>query len=302
MAYQPSSLSFIDITVDATGALVTVGGLGGGGATTIVDGGDVAQGATTDLASASTVVGILKNIKAALAGTLTVGLPAGASTEATLALIKAKTDNIDVALSTRTKPADAQHAIIDSGTLTTLTTLTGITNVVHVDDNAGSLTVDAPVATPLFARLSDGAAALVGQKTMALSLPVAVASDQSAIPTKETPATLCVTATAATGVAATATLPAVAGQFHYITAIEIEVYATAARTGAAGPLSITTTNLTGGPAWWMDTAQAIGAVIRKFISFPAPVKSTTVNTATTIVAPVAVTGQWRINVYYYTAA
>lgn len=35
-------------------------------------------------------------------------LPAGASTEATLALIKAKTDNLDVALSTRTKPADTQ--------------------------------------------------------------------------------------------------------------------------------------------------------------------------------------------------
>ena len=35
-------------------------------------------------------------------------LPAGASTEATLALIKAKTDNLDVLLSTRTKPADSQ--------------------------------------------------------------------------------------------------------------------------------------------------------------------------------------------------
>jgi len=35
-------------------------------------------------------------------------LPTGASTEATLALIKAKTDNLDVLLSTRTKPADAQ--------------------------------------------------------------------------------------------------------------------------------------------------------------------------------------------------
>jgi hypothetical protein len=47
----------------------------------------------------------------------TVPLPTGASTEATLALIKAKTDNLDVALSTRTKPADAQHAIIDSSAL-----------------------------------------------------------------------------------------------------------------------------------------------------------------------------------------
>jgi len=36
-------------------------------------------------------------------------LPTGASTEATLALIKAKTDNLDVALSTRTKAADAQN-------------------------------------------------------------------------------------------------------------------------------------------------------------------------------------------------
>ena len=42
-------------------------------------------------------------------------LPTGASTEATLALIKAKTDNIDVLLSTRTKPADTQTI---SGTVT----------------------------------------------------------------------------------------------------------------------------------------------------------------------------------------
>lgn len=39
------------------------------------------------------------------------------ATQTTLALIKAKTDNIDVALSTRTKPADQQHTIVDSGTV-----------------------------------------------------------------------------------------------------------------------------------------------------------------------------------------
>jgi hypothetical protein len=53
---------------------------------------------------------------------------------------------------------------------------------VPVTDNAGSLTVDAPVGTPLFARLSDGAAALIGQKAMAASLPVVIASDQSTLP------------------------------------------------------------------------------------------------------------------------
>lgn len=41
------------------------------------------------------------------------------ATEDTLALIKAKTDNIDVALSTRTKPADQQHTIVDSSALPT---------------------------------------------------------------------------------------------------------------------------------------------------------------------------------------
>lgn len=45
--------------------------------------------------------------------------------------------NLDVALSTRLKPAD---------TLTAITTVGTITNVVHVDDNAGSLTVDGTVA------------------------------------------------------------------------------------------------------------------------------------------------------------
>lgn len=52
---------------------------------------------------------------------------------------------------------------------------------VPVTDNAGSLTVDAPVGTPVFVRLSDGAATLIGQKTMASSLPVVIASDQSAL-------------------------------------------------------------------------------------------------------------------------
>lgn len=43
------------------------------------------------------------------------------------------------------------------------------TGVVSVDDNAGSLTVDAPVGTPVFVRLSDGAAAIS-------TLPVSLAS------------------------------------------------------------------------------------------------------------------------------
>src|SRR6266487_370598 len=65
---------------------------------------------------------------------------------------------------------------------------------VPVTDNAGSLTVDAPVGTPVFARLSDGAAVLIGQKVMASSLPVAVASDQSVIPVSDNAGSLTVDA------------------------------------------------------------------------------------------------------------
>jgi hypothetical protein len=51
----------------------------------------------------------------------------------------------------------------------TVTALTGITNPVAVTDNSGSLTVDAPVASPVFVRLSDGASAIS-------TLPVSLAS------------------------------------------------------------------------------------------------------------------------------
>lgn len=71
-------------------------------------------------------------------------------------------------------------------TLANVTTLGTITNVVHVDDNSSSLTVDAPVGTPVFTRLSDGSAALIGQKAMTASLPVVLASDQTSIPVAAT--------------------------------------------------------------------------------------------------------------------
>jgi len=164
--------------------------------------------------------------------------------------------------------------------------------------------VDAPVGTPVFVRFSDGAAAFAGQKTMALSLPVVLASDQSVFPAvaERRGANLAVTVTVATGVAATLTLPAPgAGLFHYISLIEIELYATAARTGGATPVLVTTTNLPGSPVWDFDTGQAIGTTIRKTIQPATPIKSSVAATATTIVAPIATTGIWRITAYYFTA-
>lgn len=128
-------------------------------------------------------------------------LPAGSSTEATLLLIKAKTDNLDVALSTRTKPADTQPISaaslpLPAGAATEATLLAESAKLpatlgqkamaaslaVVVASDQSAVPVSAPVGTPAFTRLSDGAAALIGQKAMAASLPVVVASDQGAIP------------------------------------------------------------------------------------------------------------------------
>lgn len=66
-------------------------------------------------------------------------LPTGAATEATLALVKAKTDNLDVLLSTRTKPADQQHVLIDAGgNIIGQVLLTDGTTVASVFDLASS--------------------------------------------------------------------------------------------------------------------------------------------------------------------
>ena len=184
--------------------------------------------------------------------------------------------------------------------------VSGAANIFHVDDNAGSLTVDAPVGTPVFTRLSDGAAALIGQKVMATSLPIVVASDQSVLPVREQASTLIGTTISVANTTVTLTLAAVAASFHYITAIEIvNINATITAIAAAATLlAYTTTNLPGAPAWSAGTLLAAGTekvVVR--ITFNQPIKSSVLNTATTFVAPaIGVGGQCRITVYYYSAA
>lgn len=71
----------------------------------------------TGAATESTLSTLNGKVTACNTGAVVVSssaLPTDAATQTTLALIKAKTDNIDVALSTRTKPADQQHVIVDS--------------------------------------------------------------------------------------------------------------------------------------------------------------------------------------------
>jgi hypothetical protein len=86
-------------------------------------------------------------------------LPAGASTETTLAAIKAKTDNLDVLLSTRTKPADQQHVIVDSSASV------AVTGTVTANAGSGTMAVSA-AALPLPSGASTEATlALIKAKT-----------------------------------------------------------------------------------------------------------------------------------------
>lgn len=115
-------------------------------------------------------------------------------------------------------------------------------------------------------------------------------------------ATLCVTTLSAANATVTATLSAVASQFHYITRIEIVRVATAAVAGTA-ILGYTSTNLPGTWARSAGNAIAAGGTVKDVDEvLENPIKSSAVNTATTIVAPAAGAAcQVRITIYYYVA-
>ena len=114
------------------------------------------------------------------------------------------------------------------------------------------------------------------------------------------PTTLLVTATAATGVAVTATLPAVAGLRHLIDFIRVTRSATALLTAGATPTVVTTTNIPGSLALTFGaSADAQGVDRIEEVSFGATgMAATTLGTATTVVCPLTTGVIWRVNVGY----
>lgn len=136
--------------------------------------------------------------------------------------------------------------------------------------------------------------------TLLLALVPALAWGQPLSPS-QAPTVIAVTATSAANTQVTATLPAVAGHFHYITSLRLEHSCTAAVAGSA-ILSITTTNLPGALAFNDGDACAAGSDHTQLFTFVPPLKSSVVNTATTIVCPAyGATAVCQINVTYYTA-
>jgi hypothetical protein len=107
----------------------------------------------------------------------------------------------------------------------------------------------------------------------------------------------------ATGVTLTAQPPA--GQFFYLTAIDITNCAQASAVTAANSTTVTTTNLgntsTAGPIWTVGSGVAAGLCQPTMQeSWPSGLKSNTPGLATTIVLPTFATNQViRVNAYGY---
>lgn len=114
------------------------------------------------------------------------------------------------------------------------------------------------------------------------------------------PTSLMVSATAAVGVAVTATLPVATGLRHYIDFIKVTRSATAALTASATPILVTSTNLPGNPVltFGADTG-GIGVDVERGLDFGGTgLSASVIGTASTIVAPATTGVIWRINVGY----
>jgi len=102
----------------------------------------------------------------------------------TLPALPAGTNNIgDVDVLTVPAPLNVVGGGIEAAALR-VTLASDSTGVVSVDDNGASLTVDAPVGTPVFVRLSDGASAIATLPVSAASLPLPSGAATSALQTQ----------------------------------------------------------------------------------------------------------------------
>ena len=136
-----------------------------------------------------------------------------------------------------------------------------------------------------------------------LSLPALPAGTNTIGFVIEAPSTLGVNSTGAAAAAVTLTLPAPgAGLYQYVDSIEITLYNSAARTGGATPVTVTSTNLPGTPTWLFPSAGAIGTRETYSLITDAPVRASTANTAVTIVCPAVTGGIWNVKALYRTGA
>jgi hypothetical protein len=111
------------------------------------------------------------------------------------------------------------------------------------------------------------------------------------------------TAVGASGAAVTLTIASPgAGLRQYLTYLSINRFAAAVLTAAATPVTVTTTNIPGTPAFTLPAdAAALGTIYPWREDFAYPLMANAQATALTIVAPATTGVIWRITAGYYVA-
>jgi hypothetical protein len=146
--------------------------------------------------------------------------------------------------------------------------------------------------------------ALVFAVEMHFSPKVSAQAQSSATPTQQTSTELraaVVAGTSATS-AATITLTPPGSLNVYITEVDIQNCAGASAVTAAAPTTVSTTNITGSPAFTVGSGLTAGLCTNQVITYPTGLKSTTPGTAVTYVLPTFATNQTiRVNVAGYYA-
>jgi len=114
-------------------------------------------------------------------------------------------------------------------------------------------------------------------------------------------ATACVTATAAVNTGLTLTVTAAgASKYQHFTKFQFTRFVTALAVATSVPIEITTTNLAGDPAFWIDSgALAAGTESNLVLDFNPPLRSAAFDTNTTFVAPAQAQTRWRMAAWYF---
>ena len=117
------------------------------------------------------------------------------------------------------------------------------------------------------------------------------------------PATTAISATAAVTTALTLTVPAAAaGLYNYLVALELTLVVATTVTGAATPIAVTSTGVTGTPTYYLanGTSAVVGALLDRITLTPAlPIKGSATATAMTFVAPSVTGAIWTMRAFYY---
>lgn len=141
--------------------------------------------------------------------------------------------------------------------------------------------------------------------TALLALAAALTFAQAPTATQQSGTRLDAATTSGTSAStgATITITPPGGQYFYLVAIDITNCAGSSAVTAASVTSVTTTNITGGPAWTIGSGVAAGLCQPTIaLSWANGLKSTTAGTASTFVLPTFATNQTvRVNVYGYFA-